>query len=581
MTIHHIEASFGCLSGTVLRPKSGLNIITAPNESGKSTICAFLLAMFYGLPGRERDRKDSLSQKTHYRPFSGAPMEGMIECEWEGREIRLRRDSMGGVPMGNFSAEYIDSGLPVPELTGENVGERLFGLTRDVFSRSLFILQQQLEIDQHAELESHIASYLSEDGQYSFALAQDQLGTWQRSLRFQNRGKLPGLEAEILQLKKTRDQALLLRDEQLGLAAQWTADEVTLRTLEETEDESVLEARTALKEQIAATRKKLDSIKEEEQQLFFEAPRLPQRSHGTTRILLFVLLALGVVAPPLISLLLPVEFSFSVALIPSLFCLLAILILLYRESRRRQDTGPSEALLLCQNEKFAVTKQLQALTTEHQALVLKTEQTKQNLQKKIQTAREQHSLLQGRLQELGGFAELEAKLESSEAAYAEGEKNYAALTEAITRLSNAEEALRARFSPTLTKKTSEYFSRMTGGRYEALSLSRDFSAQVKRGSGLGLHSALHLSRGSRDQLALALRLALCDLLLPERHNLPLILDDVLQHFDDDRLLEALSLLQELAANRQILLFSCQKREAEVLKNTAVSILDFTTSGVNA
>ena len=71
---------------------------------------------------------------------------------------------------------------------------------------------------------------------------------------------------------------------------------------------------------------------------------------------------------------------------------------------------------------------------------------------------------------------------------------------------------------------------------------------------------LYLSRGTADQLYLAVRLAVCALCLPE--NPPILLDDALAAFDDGRMEQALALLAELAGERQILLFSCQRREGE-------------------
>ena len=64
-----------------------------------------------------------------------------------------------------------------------------------------------------------------------------------------------------------------------------------------------------------------------------------------------------------------------------------------------------------------------------------------------------------------------------------------------------------------------------------------------------------------DQLYLALRLAICDLLLPDA---PIVLDDVLVYFDDERALLALETLREMSKSRQILLFTCQNREKRLL-----------------
>ena len=77
-----------------------------------------------------------------------------------------------------------------------------------------------------------------------------------------------------------------------------------------------------------------------------------------------------------------------------------------------------------------------------------------------------------------------------------------------------------------------------------------------------MHQLLTLSGGTADQLYLAVRLALCRLLLGA--EAPLIVDDALVMFDDTRMEKALQVLKEEAKTRQILLFSCQKREEEAL-----------------
>ena len=75
---------------------------------------------------------------------------------------------------------------------------------------------------------------------------------------------------------------------------------------------------------------------------------------------------------------------------------------------------------------------------------------------------------------------------------------------------------------------------------------------------------LALSQGTADQLYLAVRLAICSLVLPEEEPCPLVLDDALANFDDDRLKLALELLRELGEERQILLLTCHSREGRLL-----------------
>ena len=71
-----------------------------------------------------------------------------------------------------------------------------------------------------------------------------------------------------------------------------------------------------------------------------------------------------------------------------------------------------------------------------------------------------------------------------------------------------------------------------------------------------------LSAGAADQLYLSARLAICELVLPPEKSIPIILDDALTNFDDERCAAALRWLKQAAAHRQILLFTCHSREAD-------------------
>ena len=104
MKIKSMTATFGKLDHARLELGEGLNLIEAPNEGGKSTWCAFWKAMLYGVDTRDRDRKGYLADKNRYQPWSGAPMEGELALEWQGRDITVRRGPRGSVPFGAFSA---------------------------------------------------------------------------------------------------------------------------------------------------------------------------------------------------------------------------------------------------------------------------------------------------------------------------------------------------------------------------------------------------------------------------------------------------------------------------------------------
>ena len=146
MTILSMTATFGKLDNETLDLPPGLNILSAPNEWGKSTWCAFLTAMLYGVDTRERTTKEQLAWKERYQPWSGKPMSGTIRVLHQGRDITIQRRQKGRVPMGDFLAWETQTGLAVRELTGENCGQILLGVEKSVFLRTGFLRFSDLPV---------------------------------------------------------------------------------------------------------------------------------------------------------------------------------------------------------------------------------------------------------------------------------------------------------------------------------------------------------------------------------------------------------------------------------------------------
>ena len=178
----------------------------------------------------------------------------------------------------------------------------------------------------------------------------------------------------------------------------------------------------------------------------------------------------------------------------------------------------------------------------------------------IQSFQGRHQAVLGR--EAADPAALAARREELEEELARRRLEAEALSAAMDALTQANARLQERFSPELNRLAGAYMARLTGERYSAVSLTRELEGFVRAGGDVLPRSALYLSRGTADQLYLAVRLAVCRLCLPEKP--PILLDDALTAFDDLRLEPALELLWELSREQQILLFTCQKREGEAL-----------------
>ena len=160
MEIQEMRATFGKLQDQTLSLKPGLNCIYAPNESGKSTWSHFLRIMLYGLSTRERG---DLADKNRFAPWSGAAMRGQLQvADGNGTSLTLSRDTRrANAPMGQFACTYTGTATAVPGIDGQNAGETLLGVPREVFERSAFIRQSALAVDSDAELERRIAALIT------------------------------------------------------------------------------------------------------------------------------------------------------------------------------------------------------------------------------------------------------------------------------------------------------------------------------------------------------------------------------------------------------------------------------------
>ncbi len=197
MRILKMTATFGKLEHAKLELQPGLNIIKAPNEWGKSTWCAFILAMLYGIDSSERTTADRLAAKEHYKPWSGQPMSGRMEIEWNGKAITIERANKGRGFFNDFNAYETTSGLPVAELTEENCGQMLLGVEKEVFARAGFLRLADLPVTQDEALRRRLNALVTtgDESGASDVLAQ-KLKALKNSCRHNKTGLLPQAEAQ-------------------------------------------------------------------------------------------------------------------------------------------------------------------------------------------------------------------------------------------------------------------------------------------------------------------------------------------------------------------------------------------------
>lgn len=226
---------------------------------------------------------------------------------------------------------------------------------------------------------------------------------------------------------------------------------------------------------------------------------------------------------------------------------------------------------IAQNRDRLAQELHQAQTQLLQAQMSDADDTVTHLQQQI-------AQVQGRLDAGRDAQALGDQISRLEEELARQQAEYIALQLSLDALQAANTTLQNRFSPELGRRAAEIFADMTGSTWSHILLDREFHLSAESGSDPTRRSVQLLSAGTADQLYLAVRLAICEMILPPEQNPPLILDDALLTFDDARLSTTLDYLTRLGAQRQILLFTCQGREASLLRGRpGVHITNLTQS----
>lgn len=720
MHILEMQAAYGRLRGDSLRLEPGLNLIYAPNESGKSTWCSFIRTMLYGLPTRQ---SGPLADKNRFAPWTGEAMQGRMDLETDGRRWTVLRDTRrASAPMQNFACTYTGTAQPVPEVNGQNLGETLLGVPREVFQRSAFIGQSGLAVSQDPELERRIAALLSTGQEdVSYSESYDRLKKQLNRRRHNKTGLIPQLEQEqarlddalrrqaelSAQLENAREQQCTAQtrvEELEQRRAQWEALEKqeALRQWREAQEDLArrsqqltalqqldgnlpdrdtlarMQAQLELLEQAGGTLTQARRIAQQRQTEAREAqeawsahPLYPNNENQLRQQ------AEAMTAPagpgkalPIAAGVLLCAAAAALALLPAPAKLIAAigaaaavgLFLYYMASRRRaaaaaQTVQTRKTALQRQTEEYlrlredalqaedaartaaasaeGLTQQLQgqlvtllaqvqpfwpeangadgvrvALTAalrRREALdgaALQVQQAQircdamsrhlpqpplpdpeetlprpvlsrkqidaalPQVRNQLREARSRVDSLTGQLRTMDSPESLQAQRDQCTRRLEALQAEYDAIALAMEALTQANTVLQTRFSPALGAETARIFSAITGGRYDKVLLDRNLSLSAQPAGDAMPRALSLLSQGAGDQLYLAVRLAICRMVLPRDKAAPLILDDALANFDDQRLAAALDWLLEESRTRQILLFTCHRREGDYLRDHA-------------
>ena len=588
---------FGKLNNYDLTLEPGINLIIGPNEAGKTTLHLFIRSMLYGAEKKFRNRQRPVYERM--RPWKDPEkFGGFMEVEADGSCWRITRDF--NIAPDDLVMEELKDGK-TRRLSDEEAATQLKKLLNDL-SETAYIntvsagqLSSATEKDMAAELRRYAAnvsttgspelnadraieylrkertnleSALDPDAAKDYAGVISAAGKLEESPsgpEYENRiseilkqNAALGLEAEktesrIGELEKTIEQhrAELMQYELDGSTA---ADELKARVTRDFGTYKALESKLSGKGSVAAA-----------VALFVLAAVLAflafrYRNEYLSVILLFAA-AGGAAVGAYLTLHFSADMKAEAALAESLG----------REAKRitGRDTVDPETMDAFGEKMDLLKKEASAMeeAADEQA-ALKEQMTRilagQNDGKDALSLQEQtRAAVESKLQELNAMqseaAALRKKVEQNQLL----RDRIDAIDIAVETLEGLRDGIRSAVGTYINKEASHMVEGLTGGAYTSVNAGRQYDISLN--SHDGMISVKDVSAGTADQVYLAMRLATIRFIVGEDDAIPLVLDDSFALYDDERLRKSMRFIADNYRG-QVVIFSCQNREAEALKD---------------
>ena len=501
--------NFGKFTDKEIRFSDGLNVIYGENESGKSTVHAFIRGMLFGME-RGRGRAASQDAFSRYEPWENPNYySGEMKFEAGDKTFLLSR---------NFD-RYGKSASLVCQEDAEELSvadgdlQMLMGdLTPQVYDDSLSIAQMKAEpgIALSEELKNYASNYYAAgDEELDLAAAMDYLKERKKE------------SSRLMQKEMEKRQ-----DEREHISQEMSYVWRDIHKLEE--EQAHLEEELELRKEREREARLLHRQDEGEPKRMIDEMRPSKwRVHPLE-------IVVAVLAVVLCAWFLKRPWNYLVAII----LVLASSIYVWNRmkvSKKVEKTEPEKIL-------EEITPQEEKVPTDR----IKWELERCALE--LGDKRVRYSNLQEDLEELEGISDEERNLNAQ----------VEARQMALDKLQEISGNMQKRLREKLNNRVSGIMEDLTRGKYKQLTVEEGLAISLMSGS--RKIDITRVSQGTAEQAYFALRMAASEVLLEE--EFPVILDDAFVSYDEERLRNVLKWLVE--SGKQVLLFTCQKREVEIL-----------------
>lgn len=525
----------------------GMNIICGANEAGKTTTKDFIVGMLYGM----EDPSDTTGFAGYEKrkPINGEAYAGSMEVKTEQGEFLVERNFLR--TQKSLAVKDLDTGREITPQNPDTLVGTLIQTDKSTYMNTLCVGQMELATDRAIadKLNDYIVNMAStRAGDVDAVHAIDELR--QKKQEFSNK-ELEEKEQELtakLQLDRDFDAEIeAVREEYKQVeASKGKKKEEKLQftpikkpSVEEEEPE---EAETEPEEEEPLTGRDKD------------LKMLQQMGNRSILDNAFVILFIGLLIIALfvgIAYVIPINIPQLKMGIMGFGILLVVITMIQVFSRRARLYRLLEEMEIEQGFEDA----------KAEAAVSRTEDDAEWTQKLAALRSKEENIIEQRKEQETYLVEINKLKEQIAANNVEN----AALDLAIRTIQDLSEEIYDSFGSVLNEQVSALVRRITNDKYTEVRIDDQLKVMVK--SGNSYISMDYLSTGTIEQIYLALRLSIANVLIAE--DLPIIIDDIFVTYDYQRLYDTLSCLNEYL-NRQIILFTTNPGLQDMATNIGIA-----------
>lgn len=610
MKINYLKINgFGKIKNKEINLDNNINIIYGKNEQGKTTILKFISSMFYGI-SKNKNGKD-IADFDKYKPWSGEDFSGKLMYSLNnGEKFEIYREFGKKNPkIYNEKYEDISKNFNIDKNKGNEFFFEQTNIDENIFNSSTFIEQKEIILNSNDRRNiiqkiSNLISTGENNTSYKKTIDKlnkkyiEEIGTDRTIGRPLNivKNKIENINKKIKEIKnneKNKEQINYKKDKINNEIINLENENNLLNEIKKIKEKNkIIEEQIKIKNNLINENKNKIKIKEKN---INENNKENKKINKKLIILFFILLIL-------------LCFNFIVKInlkIKIIFCVLILIgiifnIFLIIKNKNKLKNNKIN------NEKNIINKIIKELEEDINNLLKKINEENKNteklllqkyknkinekiilensnknldeIEKIIKNTNEKYNNLkfekyQIEIQEENINSQIEEKINLEEQLenLKDEEQEILKLAQAIELAKNVLEKSYNKMKNNITPKFTENLLKnaqgIIGEKYKNIIFNEEEGLTVELENG-NYKNAMLLSTGTIDQLYLALRLAVLQEVSKE--NMPIILDETFAYFDEERLKNILTYLNENFKENQIIIFTCSNREKNILNKMEIN-----------